>query len=176
VRAEPQPATAGDDLARAQSDSRALLARLERDTVVVGLAVAAAAFAAWPSQPQRPLGVIAGVALVAVSYAGIRAGVGTLMPAAPAVERDSGPGRELPDDALAGRSTPAAAQPPASRGFVKFFTRHAILAAGAYVMIARFELHPVAMLAGVTTPAVAAGIEFVRIVRARGTGSHSRSS
>jgi hypothetical protein len=176
VRAEPQPATAGDDLARAQSDSRALLARLERDTVVVGLAVAAAAFAAWPSQPQRPLGVIAWVLLVAVAYAGIRAGVDTLMPVTPALGTDSNPGGGGQDDAPSGRSGPAAVRPPAPRGFVKFFTRHAILAAGAYVMIARFELHPVAMLAGVTTPAVAAGIEFVRIVRARGTGSHSRSS
>jgi hypothetical protein len=176
VSAEPQPVTSGDGVGRRQPDSQTLLGRLERDTVVVGLVVAAATFAAWPSQPQRPLGVIAGVALVAVAYAGIRAGVGTLMPAAPVLGTDSGRGGGRPDGASADRSDLAAAQPPASRGFVKFFTRHAILAAGAYVMIARFELHPVAMLAGVTTPAVAAGIEFVRIVRARGTGSHSRSS
>jgi hypothetical protein len=173
VTAEPRAVTSGGGVGRRQPDSQALLARLERDTVIVGLVVAAATVAAWPSQPQRSLGVIAGVLLVAVAYAGIRAGVDTLMPVTPALGTDSNPGGGGQDDAPSGRSGPAAVRPPAPRGFVKFFTRHAILAAGAYVMIARFELHPVAMLAGVTTPAVAVGIEFVRIVRARGTGSHS---
>jgi hypothetical protein len=176
VTSQPRPVSGGDGVGRRQSDSQALLGRLERDTVIVGLVVAAAAFAAWPSSPQRSLGVIAGVALVAVAYSGIRAGVDTLMAAAPPLATDSSPGGGGLDAARSGRSRPVAARPPAPKGFVKFFTRHAILAASAYVMIARFELHPVAMLAGVTAPAVAAGIEFVRIVRARGTGSHSRSS
>jgi hypothetical protein len=146
-----------------------LLARLERDTLLVGAAATAAAFLLWPGRPQRALGVVAGVLLVAVAYFGIRAGVNAVMPA--------GSGAALAtDEEFQGETAAADRRRRASRGFVKFFTRHAILAAGAYVMIARFELHPVAMLAGVTTPAVAAGIEFVRIVRARGTGSHSRSS
>jgi hypothetical protein len=151
-----------------------LLARLERDTVIVGAIAGAIAFAVWPEQPQRAAGVLAGVLLVAVSYAGIRAGVDVLLPAGGETEsagQPAGAGAVVADD-----QDEKPRQRPASRGFVKFFTRHAILAASAYVMIARFELHPVAMLAGVTTPAVAAGIEFVRIVRARGTGSHSRSS
>jgi hypothetical protein len=57
---------------------------------------------------------------------------------------------------------------------VKFFTRHAILAAGAYVMMARFDFDPMAMLAGVTAPAIAAGAEVVRTVRARQSGPQSR--
>ena len=146
-----------------------LLARLERDTLLVGAAAAATAFMRWPGRPERALGVLAGMLLVAVAYLGIRAGVDAVMPAESAVA-------PAPDADVEGGTAAADRRPWAVRGFVKFFTRHAILAAGAYVMIARFELHPVAMLAGVTTPAVAAGIEFVRIVRARGTGSHSRSS
>jgi hypothetical protein len=142
-----------------------LLARLERDTLLVGAATAAAAFILWPGRPQRALGVLAGVLLVAVAYLGIRAGVDALMPAVAAAARAS-------DVGVPGETRVAAGRLRAPGGFVKFFTRHAILAASAYVMIARFELHPVALLAGVTTPAVAAGIEFVRIVRARGTGSH----
>jgi hypothetical protein len=176
VTADPRPVTRGDGVGRRQPDSQALLGRLERDTVIVGLVVAAATFAAWPSHPQRALGVIAGVVLVAVAYVGIRAGVDTWMPGTPVVGTDPVPGGGVLDDAASGPSGPTDARPATPSGFVKFFTRHAILAASAYVMIARFELHPVAMLAGVTTPAVAAGIEFVRIVRARGTGSHSRSS
>lgn len=141
----------------------AMLARLRRDTLLSGVGLAAAAAAWWPHEPGRAAGVLGGLALVALSYTGIRAGVdaaiGARIGVAPAAE--------------SGENRPASRPGP---GFVKFFTRHAMLALGAYVMIARFELHPVAMLAGVTAPAVAAGIEFVRIVRARGTGSHSRSS
>ncbi len=161
---------------RRQPDSQTLLARLERDTVIVAVVMAAAAFAVWPAQPRRSVGVLAGVLLVAVAYAGIRAGVDAWMPPARPDGADSCADPPVPDGDVPGRPSPPPTRPPGSRGFVKFFTRHAILAAGAYVMIARFELHPVAMLAGVTAPAVAAGIEFVRIVRARGTGSHSRSS
>jgi hypothetical protein len=152
----------------------ALLGRLQRDTMIVAATVAGLALVIWPGQPLRAAGVIAGVLLVAISYGGIRAGIDSLLvpdgdagePAGPAAD-----GVVFDDDQ---RRKSQRRRP--SLGFVKFFTRHAILAASAYVMIARFELHPVAMLAGVTAPAVAAGIEFVRIVRARGTGSHSRSS
>ncbi|MGD9906717.1 MAG: hypothetical protein AB7U83_24890 [Vicinamibacterales bacterium] len=135
-----------------------MLGRLRRDTVVCGLVLAAGAALVWPAHPGRAAGILGGLALVALSYAGIRAGVDAALTAAT--------GAGSTGDATATPSRPA---PPA--GFVKFFTRHAMLAVGAYVMIARFELHPVAMLAGVTTPAVAAGIEFVRIVRARRSGS-----
>ena len=152
-----------------------LLARLQRDTVIVGAIATTIAFVFWPDQPQRAAGVIAGLLLVAVSYGGIRAGVDALLPGGRGTSESGVPPAgdgAAPVDDQRGNTR----RGPASRGFVKFFTRHAILAASAYVMIARFELHPVAMLAGVTAPAVAAGIEFVRIVRARGTGSHSRSS
>lgn len=134
----------------------AWLRRLERDTLVAGAGMAAVAAAAWPNQPGRSLGVLGGVLLMAVSYRGILAGVAGLW----APTEDTG------------NSGPVAP----SRGFVKFFTRHAILALGAYVMMARFEFDPMAMLAGVTAPAVAAAVEIVRTVRARRSGLHSRSS
>lgn len=127
----------------------AWLRRLERDTVVVAGVMAAVALAAWPGHPGRAAGVLGGFALIAVSYRGIRAGAAGLWP---------GPG----------------AAPRASAGFVKFFTRHAILALGAYVMMARFEFDPMAMLVGVTSPAVAASVEIVRTIRARRNGPQSR--
>jgi hypothetical protein len=37
-------------------------------------------------------------------------------------------------------------------------------------MMARFEFEPMAMLAGVTAPAVAAAVEIVRMMRARRSG------
>ncbi len=145
------------------SPAEAQLRRLRRDSLAAGAVMAAAALALWPEAPGRAAGVLGGVALMALSYAGIRAGVDGLLGAA------AGP-------APAAESAEKPAKSASSGGFVKFFTRHAMLAGGAYVMIARFEWHPVAMLAGVTTPAVAAGIEFVRIVRARRSGSLSRFS
>lgn len=126
----------------------AWLRRLERDTVIVAGVLAAAALAAWPARPGRAAGVVGGVALIALSYQGIRAGVAGLRPAGEARR--------------------------GSTGFVKFFTRHAILALGAYVMMARFEFDPMAMLVGVTSPAVAATVEIVRTIRARKSGPQSR--
>ena len=153
----------------AASDSEAMLARLRRDTLWVGVAMAAAVLALWPEDPGRAAGVLGGLGLMALSYGGVRAGVDALVASAAAAAAPPEPRKE-------GENPGDSGPPRPSRGFVKFFTRHAILALGAYVMIARFEFHPVAMLAGVTAPAVAAGIEFVRSVRARGTGPHSRSS
>ena len=144
----------------------AMLGRLRRDTLYVGAAMSASAFLLWPGHPGRGAGVLGGVLLMALAYAGIRAGVDAAVGSLTAALDVVGGGQ------ISGNRAPAAA----SRGFVKFFTRHAMLALGAYVMIARFELHPVAMLAGVTAPAVAAAIEFGRIVRSRAPGSPTRSS
>ena len=151
------------------------LRRLERDTLIVGGVMTAVAVALWPDRPGRAAGVVGGVALIALSYRAIVAGVSGLWAGLPPPSipenRPEFDGSTPGDD-----GTPAApsAAPAPSRGFVKFFTRHAILAAGAYVMIARFGFDPMAMLAGVTAPAVAATVEVVRTVRARQGGPQSR--
>ncbi len=139
-----------------------MLSRLERDSLLAATAMALTALALWPDRPGRALGVVGGLALIAVSYRGIRAGVDGLW-------RAPAPAAGAPD-------TPVSPARPPRAGFVKFFTRHAILAVGAYVMMARFEFDPIAMLAGVTAPVVAAAVELVRTVRARHGGPHSRSS
>lgn len=135
-----------------------MLSRLERDSLVVAVVLALVAALLWPGQPGRALGVLGGLALIGVSYRGIRAGVDGLWGGP--VSRAGGPA--------------GAPEGPGSRrpGFVKFFTRHAILAAGAYVMMARFEFDPMAMLVGVTAPAIAASFELVRTFRTRQSGSH----
>jgi hypothetical protein len=138
--------------------SAALLSRLRRDSLWAGAAMAVIAAMLWPRRFERPLGVLGGLLLIAVSYRGIVAGVEAAS-APPAGAGRAGGGRQ-------------------SGGFrfVKFFTRHAILAVGAYVMMARFGFDPVAMLAGVSAPAVAAAAEIVRTVLARRGGSHTRST
>ena len=45
---------------------------------------------------------------------------------------------------------------------VKLFTRHAILALAAYGMMVRLHLDPVAMLAGVSSLAIAVGVAALR--------------
>lgn len=135
-----------------------LIRRLQRDTLWAGGAMAAAAALAWPARPGRPLGVLGGLLLVAVSYRGIVAGVDAAW----------GAGH--------GADGPATRRPDRGFRFVKFFTRHAILAVGAYVMMARFWFDPVAMLAGVSCPAVAAAAEVMRTVLARRGGPHTRNS
>jgi hypothetical protein len=138
------------------------LRRIERDTLVAGGVMALGALGLWPSQPGRAAGVAGGLALIGLSYQGIRAGVNAAWPRSPAP---------------AGRDGAVGAAPLRSEfGFVKFFTRHAMLALGAYVMMARFEFDPMAMLAGVTAPAIAATVEFVRTMRDKTSGSHSRLS
>jgi hypothetical protein len=138
------------------------LRRIERDTLVAGGVMALGALWLWPSQPGRAAGVAGGLALIASSYQGIRAGVNAAWPPVP------GP--------VAGHGAAGTAPSRSGFWFVKFFTRHAMLALGAYVMMARFEFDPVAMLAGVTAPAIAATVEFARTVRAKTRGSHSRLS
>ena len=70
---------------------------------------------------EAPLGVLGGGALVAISYRGIKAGITVLV--------EAGPGG-------AGGTRHVAI------GLVKFFTRYAILAVAAYVIMARLRLPP----------------------------------
>jgi hypothetical protein len=141
------------------------LRRIARDTLFVGGGLTLGAVLLWPAYPARAAGVVGGLALIALSYQGIRSGVDAAWPR-------SGQGAPAAGEA----ATPISPELRARFGFVKFFTRHAILALSAYVMMARFEFDPMAMLAGVSTPAVAATIEFARTMRAGSDGSHSRLS
>jgi hypothetical protein len=49
-----------------------------------------------------------------------------------------------------------------ARGLVKFFTRYAILALAAYVIMARLRLPPLAVFAGASSLVVAVAVEAVR--------------
>ena len=108
------------------------------------LASAALTLLALVGDPHRPrvaVGVVGGSVLALLSYWGIRAGVDAVV--APRGEGEMGR-----------RGSGAA--------LVKFFTRHAILAAAAYGMMARLHLDPIGMLIGVSALAVAAGAGWAR--------------
>jgi hypothetical protein len=52
-------------------------------------------------------------------------------------------------------------------GLVKFFTRYAILAGAAYVIVARLRLPPVAVFAGASSIVLAVTVEALRGLRGR---------
>jgi hypothetical protein len=151
--------------------------RLERDTLVVLGALVLGALAVRPTQPRLALGVLGGGLLMAISYWGVRSGVDALVQAS---ERLGGASPDPTPEAGPGSNPAREARRATLSRFVKFFTRHAILALAAYAMIARLHLDPIGMLAGVTSPGIAAVAELIRAAQAarhagRGSGG-SRSS
>jgi hypothetical protein len=128
----------------------------ERDAVVACAVMAAIALAIQRGRPAAAVGVVGGFALAASSYSAIKGAVNLVVSLAgrsPTAPGDSSVESPLP----AGRRIALA---------VKFFTRYALLAVGAYVMLACLGVHPVGLLAGATTPFVAAVVQAVRSSRA----------
>ena len=118
-----------------------VLRRVERDAVVACAALAVIAAALTPSHLPAAAGVVGGGVLVSISYRGIKGGIDA------AVEF--------------GGNRPGSGW----FGLVKFFTRYGILAAVAYVIMARLRLPPVAVVAGASSLVVAVIVEAVRSLR-----------
>jgi hypothetical protein len=129
----------------------------ERDAAVACLAMAAVALVIGRGRPDGAAGVLAGGALVGLSYWALKGIVGAVVGLA---------GRAGKETASAGEPEPAL---PAGKRVllaVKFLSRYALLAIGAYVMLTCFRVHPVGLLAGATTPFAAAAVQIVRAARA----------
>ena len=128
------------------AESDLALRRIERDGTIACLAMAAVAWAIARGRVAAPLGVLGGGLLVAVSYRGIKSGVDALI-------------------SLMGGG--AGGHKGIVSGLVKFFTRYAILAGAAYVIMARLRLPPVAVFAGASSIVVAVMVEALRGLRGR---------
>ena len=158
------------------------LRRFERDAVAACLVMAVVAFVAvaplrgMTAALRAALGVLGGGLLMGVSYRAIKGaadllveiavGRGAAEPSRPSAAADRAGGDQPPDE----EAHPAA---PAVLSFgrraflaVKFFTRYALLAVAAYVMLTCFRLHPVGVLAGATSPFIAAALQAAREWRA----------
>jgi hypothetical protein len=122
------------------SDSDPVLRRIERDAIVVCVLASVVAGMVLRPHAEALAGVLGGGVLVAVSYRGIKAGA----------------------DALAGATTSGARRSRRVVGLLKFLMRYAILAAAAYVIIARVRLPPVAVVVGASSGVVAIAIEAIR--------------
>ena len=116
---------------------------MERNGLVACGAMAVVAWAVARGRVAAPLGVVAGGALVAMSYLGIKGGI----------------------DGLVRASAGESGRLNAAIRLVKFFTRYAILSAAAYVVMARLRLPPVAVFAGASSIVVAVMFEAFRRAR-----------
>jgi hypothetical protein len=171
------------------------LRQFERDAAVACGAMAVIALAVGRGSPNGAAGVLAGGALTALSYWGLKGavdlvvgvagrmgtrpvpdeagqpvGVGRAAETPPAGE-SAGVPVEPGETAPAGSASDPAIPAGSRIGLaVKFFTRYALLAVGAYVMLTCFRVHPVGLLAGATTPFVAALVQAVRSFRAPSRG------
>ena len=118
-----------------------LLKRIERNGVIACAVMTVAAWGISRMRLDAAFGVVGGGALAWVSYRGIKGGIDVLVGATAGGER-SGIGLAI--------------------GLVKFFTRYAILAVAAYVIMARLRLPPLAVFAGASSLVVAVMVEAVR--------------
>lgn len=125
-----------------------MLRRLERGAMAFCSGGAALALALRAGDPSLAAGILGGGVLVFVSYWAIRSSVSAILTVASPGTDDSGPSR------------------PAL--LLRLVGRYALLSLLAYVMIARFRLHPVGLLLGVSSLFAAASLETVRAIRERG--------
>ncbi len=145
-------------------DADPSLRRFERDMVVACLGMAAIALVLRGGRPDAALGVLGGGALIGFSYRAIKGAVDAILrraPGLPAVGDGAAQTAPLETVSVVPRRRDRMAL---ALVLVKFFTRYALLALGAYVML-RFRLHPVGLLAGASSPVLAAGAEAVRLLR-----------
>jgi len=124
-----------------------MLRRLEWTSIAACVVMALASWIVAGGAIAWPLGVMAGGALVAISYRGIKGGIDAVVGVV-----DRGPG---------GTAGPKVSRISVAIGLVKFFTRYAILAAAAYVILARLRLPPVAVFVGASSLVVAVMFEAV---------------
>jgi hypothetical protein len=104
--------------------------------------MAVLAFAA--AGPRAAAAVCAGGLLIAISYISMRSGTGALLPVM---------------QGMAG----ARSRRQSAGIALKLAGRYALLALLAYVMIARLRLHPLGLMAGVSSVVAAASIEAIRL-------------
>jgi hypothetical protein len=132
-----------------------VLERIIRSSVAACVLMAVL-YAAVRRDVMHGVSVLGGGLLIGLSYWAIRGTVDTLV-----ARRAGAPGGS--GDAAAGET------PAKSPGFqlVKFFTRHGMLALAAYGMMVRLRLDAVGLLLGVSSLAVAVGVEVLRDLRWR---------
>ena len=122
-----------------------LLQRLQRNAAIACGVMALAALIITRDW-RAPQGVIGGGILIAVSFLSMKNAIDELVPNG----ADAGAARE---------------RPRRGRALVRLVGRYALLAILAYVMIARLRMHPLGLVAGASSVAVAAALEAGRLFK-----------
>ncbi|MFB3853261.1 MAG: hypothetical protein ACE148_05485 [Vicinamibacterales bacterium] len=132
------------------------LRRLERTAVLSSAVMAAAALPTFGAPGVG--GVAAGAMLAALNYLAVKGVVGVV------VARSTG--RAAGADEKAAEQTAAWPRRRGVAAGLVFILRYALLAIGAYVMLARLHLHPIGVIAGASAPVAAVAIEAIRMLPA----------
>jgi ABC-type polysaccharide/polyol phosphate export permease len=127
------------------------LRRIQRDSAVIAVAAAMVAVLLQRGRLQGALGVLAGAALMGVSYAAIKGGVTAIVRRA-AVTSEASPGQALSKRRVAWT-------------LVKFVGRYLLVAVAAWAVLVPLKAHPLGLFAGVTAPIAAIGLEALRLAR-----------
>jgi hypothetical protein len=123
-----------------------LLRRVGRTAIVICFTMAASAVLLCGSPFPSAMAVLGGGLIAATSYLTIESGVTAL------VERMAAP------------SDPPLRRPALRWTMFKVTSRYALLAFGAYVMIARLRLPPLGLLAGASSVVAAVAVEALRLL------------
>jgi hypothetical protein len=124
-----------------------LLRRVERSSAAACAVMAVAALVLSRGDARAALGVVGGWVLIAVGYSAIKSAVDAIVAGARGSVVTAAERRRLLTAAV-----------------VKIAGRYALLAILAYVMIARLRLHPLGLLAGVSSAVAAVSIEAIRLL------------
>ncbi len=141
------------ELTRLEMDRDPLLRRVERNALRACAVMALLALAWRGGRPDLAAAVAGGGLLAAISYRGIKGGIDALV-------------------TRVGERGESGARTARGWALVKFFTRYAMLALAAYIVIVRLRLHPVGVLLGASSLVVAAALEAARQVRAPSRSHH----
>jgi hypothetical protein len=126
----------------------ASLRRIRRDAAIICVATAVLALLLLGGRPAGALGVLAGGALMAVSYAAIRGTVDA----------------SLRRSAASLDQAQAASRAAAWAAF-RFIARYGAIAVLAWAVLVPLRVHPLGVFAGITAPVLAVGIEAIRLAR-----------
>lgn len=156
-------------------DAAAVLRRVERSALAFCAGAAAIAWLAGGGRAEVAVGVLGGGALVGASYLALRGAVDGLV----GLLADPGPVRPAVVAADGSAAAEGAERPrpgPAIRAgiLVRLTLRYALLGFAAYVMIARFRLHPIGLVIGASSIVVAASLEALRVVSRPAAGPRHR--
>ena len=125
---------------------------MQRDSAIIAAAAAVLALVLQEGRPEGALGVLAGAALMGVSYAAIKGGVTAL------VQGTLESGR--------GAQRGGVSRSRVAWILVKFIGRYLVIGLAAWAVLVPLRAHPLGLFAGVTVPVLAIGIEAIRLARA----------